>query len=253
MSNIKYISLGYACELKMFFRRMKLHPLERLPFDFMASSIEFIISSFKENFKQWLDPSLFYSSAIHKPNNHMLIKHKNHLAIYNHDLKYHDYVNPHLDLNKHYDSNGYNGDIPIKPQALNTFIEAYSRRIHRLRDIVNDKNNILIFIRYQNYVNPPEVPIATLDDIKDLYQTLKQFCINTRFILMCISNTVSKWPTPDLDVNVSISNTNPIILFNDEQSTCLIGRYSKNYLLNVVVKNITIKLTSNTLPITVKF
>jgi hypothetical protein len=184
----------------------------------------------------------------------MLIRHKNYITKFVHDLKYEDYQDNNLDINNFYDSDGYHGNIPIKPDALEKFIESYQRRILRLKNLINDKSNVLIFVRYQNISNDnisPEVPIDTLENIITLYKSLKQFCNGSKFILICVSNSLTPWPSPNLDIN--ICQFDPNILFNDEQSVCLIGRYNNIYFLNMVLKNIFNKILTNQLPINIKF
>jgi len=173
-----FISLGSACIIKSVLLELNLTIKERLPFDWCGSNGKFIGDSLKTDFKYWSSPDSFYVASIHKPNNHLHIKNKHGFSGFIHDLDY-THLSSMDGYDTFYDQDGFHGDLAVKEESMNIFIENYQRRIQRLRDLRDkeEKDLYFVFHDYQGIIE---------DDILNIWIGLNEFCKNKRFTLICI-------------------------------------------------------------------
>jgi hypothetical protein len=149
---IIYIPLGSFCYPKMIIRETSRELQESLPFDFHSSPhMNGITNIMKELYeKNTYDLDLIEILNIHDSNEkkekELSVKEKNLYIL--HFFKEYDLIN-----------NIYtNNDFPMSIENINKdkIIEIknlFKKRFNRLLDILNDKNNIICFLRIENYDN----------------------------------------------------------------------------------------------------
>jgi hypothetical protein len=144
--NIYYISLGSFCYPKMIIRETNREIIESLPFDFNSSphldKITNILKILKEN--NTYDINL--KEVMYKYNkNELAIKEENMYLV--HFFKDTDLIMSIEDK-----------DFPVGIELLNKekvdcVKHKFKKRFKRLSNIINDKNNIICFLRIENYDN----------------------------------------------------------------------------------------------------
>lgn len=172
-----FVSLGYACMIKGVLTTHSMSIPERLPFDYIVTDEQFVVDSLDTNFENWRSKENYCAKAVHKPNGYLRVIHEPSGTVFVHDMKCEHLIYP-IDINSHYDSDGFSGNLPIKEDCLQLIINNYMRRADRLRNLILTKRPI-IFTRFTLNKN--------LDDINRVYQSIKRYCVNgDSFIFLCI-------------------------------------------------------------------
>ena len=215
-----FVSLGYFCEVKNELRIHRYTIPERLPFDWMVCSIQFVIDSFATDFKIWEKEKDFYVPSIHKTNKCLHIKHRGYYTKFIHDLD-HSWLKDGVVFTECYDADGFDGDLPLREGMMRQFVEGYGRRIVRLRGIIQgsientiestiqntmentmestiqntiestmqnpNPSHLPVFVRYMNH-NLTQGFCETEENALQLYRTLQKYCGEKEFVLLVI------WP-----------------------------------------------------------
>ena len=142
--NIYYISLGSFCYPKMLIRETNRQFSESLPFDFNSSPH---LPKITEILK------ILYKTGTYELNLKDIIE------VYNGDELSVSEENMYIvhffklkDLKKNIDKLPCSVDI-IKDEVINDVKVKFKKRFERLYNILNDKNNIICFMRIENYDN----------------------------------------------------------------------------------------------------
>jgi len=140
---IYYIVLGSFCYPKMIIRETNREYSESLPFDFnLSPNLTGITNILKILYETGTrDINLKEIIAIH--NDELSISEENMYLVHFFKLK---------DLKKDIDKFPSNIDI-IKEEVINDVKAKFKKRFERLYNILNDKNNIICFLRIENYDN----------------------------------------------------------------------------------------------------
>lgn len=142
-----YISLGSFCYPKMVIRETKREYAESLPFDFNSSPhLTGITSILKDIYeKQVYEIELKDILQIYNENE-LSVSEKNMYLV--HFFKTCDLLKPILDSDFPVNANEY-----IKPEIITDIKDKFRKRFHRLYQILNDPQNIICFMRIENYDN----------------------------------------------------------------------------------------------------
>jgi hypothetical protein len=142
--NIYYISLGSFCYPKILIRETNRQFSESLPFDFNSSphltgitnilKILYETGTYELNLKEIIE---IYN------NDELAVSEENMYLVHFFKLK---------DLKKNINKLPYSVDI-IKDEVINNVKIKFKKRFERLYNILNDKNNIICFMRIENYDN----------------------------------------------------------------------------------------------------
>lgn len=146
--NIYYISLGSFCYAKMAIRETNREFKESLPFDFNSSPhLDGITRILKELYeKNTYEIELNEILEIYNQDE-LSVSEKNMYLVHffkTKDLK---------DLKKKINKFPVKAHEYIKEDVINDVKKTFKKRFERLLNILNDKNNILCFLRIENYDN----------------------------------------------------------------------------------------------------
>jgi len=170
---IYYISLGSFCYPKMIIRETKREILESLPFDFNSSPHLTGITKILK---------ILYETGTYDIN----LKHI--IEVYNHDELSIAEDNMYIvhffklkDIKKDIDINTLS--LPcsidiIKEEVLNDVKNKFKKRFERLYHILNDKNNIICFMRIENYDN-----YGWKDELIEFTEILSKFKNPNKYLL----------------------------------------------------------------------
>ena len=141
---IYYIALGSFCYPKMIIRETNREYSESLPFDFNSSPhLTGITNILKILYKTGTyDINLKEIIAVHN-SDELAVSEENMYLVHFFKLK---------DLKKDIDKFPCNIDI-IKEDVISDVKAKFKKRFERLYNILNDKNNIICFLRIENYDN----------------------------------------------------------------------------------------------------
>ncbi len=141
---IIYIPLGSFCYPKMIIRELNKETKESLPFDFHSSPhLDGITKILKE---------LYENKTYKMKMTEIIDRHNtNELTIKENNLYVVHYFNDN-DLKTHVNKFPVNINY-IYENKINKVNDKFDRRFKRLYDILNDTNNILCFLRIENYDN----------------------------------------------------------------------------------------------------
>jgi hypothetical protein len=187
---IKFIPLGSFCHPKIFLRNQKIEILESLPFDFHSSnnfySIYHILEKLanEKNVIHEFKEILYEHSFNDKNEKELAVKD-------NFDMFF-------LHFFKKKDLNSIPCEYPCSCEHLNNskvkeIQDLFSKRYTRLYDILNNKEDILIFLRIENYHNP-----CWNQDLKNCIDVLQLFKNPNKYMIYTQIN-ISK----DLDYFIS--------------------------------------------------
>jgi hypothetical protein len=187
---IKFISLGSFCHPKIFLRNKKMEILESLPFDFHSSnnfySIYHILEELAKEKKvtHEFKEILYEHSFNEKKEKELAVKD-------NFDMFF-------LHFFKKIDLNSIPCEYPCSCEYLNDskvkeIQHLFNKRYTRLYDILNNTDDILIFLRIENYSNP-----CWNQDLKNCIDVLKLFKNPNKYMIYSQLN-ISK----DLDYFIS--------------------------------------------------
>lgn len=142
--NIFYISLGSFCYPKMFIRDTNRQFSESLPFDFNSSPHLPKITKILKILHETGTYNINLKEIIEVYNvDELSVSEENMYLVHFFKLK---------DLKRNIDKLPCNIDI-IKEEVINDVKEKFKKRFERLYNILNDKNNIICFMRIENYDN----------------------------------------------------------------------------------------------------
>lgn len=176
---IKYISLGSFCHPKIYIRKTKRNISESLPFDFHSTPNTYSIYSILNK--------LFNQKTFSHEFKEILFEHeyndtkKKELAVSDNEGIFFLHF---FDLD---DKLSDNIEYPINIQDnLNNdkIIEVnnkFKKRYEKLYNILNNKNDILVFLRIENYINKSwEVELPSLINSLKQYKNQNKFLIYTQ-------------------------------------------------------------------------
>lgn len=151
-----YISLGSFCHPKILLRETNRGPLESLPFDFHSSPDLNGINNILNELYDTHTYDLKLKEIINIHNNNS--KKENELTVSEENL-YLVHFFKEIDLiNKEYNENNKTYQFPmdinnIKNEKIEEINKLFKKRFERLYNILNDPNNVLCFLRIENYDN----------------------------------------------------------------------------------------------------
>jgi hypothetical protein len=145
---IFYIPLGSFCYPKMIIRETGREYSESLPFDFNSSPHLSGITNILKELYETGKYNIELKEILWKYNgNELAISEKNNIYLV-HFFKEHDLI-------KNLSENEYPASINnLKIDILNDIKNKFDKRFERLYKLLNDENNILCFLRIENYDNP---------------------------------------------------------------------------------------------------
>lgn len=164
---IKFIPLGSFCHPKIFLRNQKLEVLESLPFDFHSSpnfySIYHILRKLahEKNVTHEFHEILYEHDFNHKKKKELVVKD-------NFDMFFLHFFNQN-DLIKIPSNYPCNAKF-INYSKIKNVQELFQKRYNRLYDIMNNTEDILIFLRIENYEN-----LSWNQDLKNCIEALNLF------------------------------------------------------------------------------
>lgn len=220
---IFYISLGSFCHPKILIRETNRNIQESLPFDFHSSPGTYSIYNILNE--------LYYNKTYDVEFNEILFKHnfnsehKDQLAVKEkNDL----YFLHFFDLNDlHYIPNEYPCPINlIKESKINEIKFKFKKRFEKLYNIMNDPENILVFLRIENYENNVwNSDLAKLTNSINLFKNPNKFLIYSQIL---IDENLSFYNTKSLNYNYDIP-----VMFIKEKFDENISYSNKKQFLNV--------------------
>lgn len=170
-----YISLGSFCHPKILLRETNRPVLESLPFDFHSSPCTYSIYHILEKlyYQKTYAPQFKEILYTHQFNT----IHKEELTVQDNDdvyfLHFFD-VNDLCTIPSSYPASMDH----ISTEKIQKVQQKFERRFQRLYQIMNDPENVLIFLRIENYENPAwKSDIEQLCKIVDLYSNKNKFII----------------------------------------------------------------------------
>ena len=173
--NIIYISLGSFCHPKILIRETNRELKESLPFDFHSSPhLDGITNILKELYNNQTY-ELEMTEIIDKHNNNELtIKEKNLYIV--HYFKDSDLIKPIISF-----------PLPISyinENKINEVKNKFNKRFKRLYNLLNDSNNILCFLRIENYKNYGwKYELQELTKILSLYKNPNKYLIYSQELI----------------------------------------------------------------------
>lgn len=174
--NINYISLGSFCHPKMFLRKKNKEILKSLPFDFHSSPNTYSIYNILNKLHQ--DKTYIHEFKEILFEHEYNDKQKKELAISDTEGIYFLHF---FDINdKLNDNNEY--PVQVKDNINENKIEEvqnkFKQRYEYLYEILNNKKDILIFLRIENYENK-----VWESDLKNLVKSLNNFSNPNKFLI----------------------------------------------------------------------
>jgi hypothetical protein len=167
--NIYYISLGSFCHPKIIVRETNREYLESLPFDFNSSphltGITKILKILYET--GTYDINLKEIISIHNEDE-LAVSEENMYLVHFFKLK---------DLKNNIDKIPCSIDI-IKDEVINEVKNKFKKRFERLYKILNDTNNILCFMRIENYDN-----YGWSEELKEFTYVLSKFKNPNKYLI----------------------------------------------------------------------
>jgi hypothetical protein len=173
--NIIYISLGSFCHPKILIRETNRELKESLPFDFHSSPHLDGITNILKDLYNNQTYELEMTEIIDKHNNNELtIKEKNLYVV--HYFKDSDLIKPIKSF-----------PVPISYINENKLLEVknkFNKRFKRLYNLLNDSNNILCFLRIENYKNYGwKYELQELTKILSLYKNPNKYLIYSQELI----------------------------------------------------------------------
>ena len=221
-----YISLGSFCHPKILLRETKRPILESLPFDFHSSPCTYSIYHILEKlyYQKIYTPQFKEILYTHQFN----ATHKDELAVQDQEDIYFLHFFDINDLCKIPSS--YPASIDhISAEKIKQVQNKFELRFQRLYQIMNDPENILIFLRIENYENP-----AWKSDIEQLCKILDLYSNKNKYIIYSQIN---------IDDALDFNNTRTLnydyklpIMFLKKKFTENISSNQKNDFLQVLTK-----------------
>lgn len=220
---ICYISLGSFCHPKILIRETNRHIQESLPFDFHSSPGTYSIYNILNE--------LYYNKTYDVEFNEILFKHnfnsehKDQLAVKEKNDLYFLHFFDLNDLN--YLPNEYPCPINlIKESKINEIKIKFKKRFEKLYNIMNDPENILVFLRIENYENNVwNSDLAKLTSSINLFKNPNKFLIYSQIL---IDENLSFYNTKTLNYNYDIP-----VMFIKEKFDENISYSNKEQFLNV--------------------
>lgn len=168
--NIKYIPLGSFCHPKMFIRNNNLEISKSLPFDFHSSpntySIYNILNKLYKNktYIHEFNEIIFEHQYNNSQKKELAVSDKEGL-FFLHFFEKNDLINSTQEINYPIDANKN-----INQSKIKEIQDKFKKRYEYLYEILNNKDDIIVFLRIENYVNKYwEI------ELPDLVNSIKQF------------------------------------------------------------------------------
>jgi len=221
---IFYISLGSFCHPKILIRETNRLIQESLPFDFHSTpgtyTIYNILEELYKNKKYDVDfKEILYTHQFNETNkNELAVREKNDMFF----LHYFD----ENDLKEI--PSTYPVDCSyIDENKIKVIKNKFSKRFNRLCNLMNDPDNILVFLRIENYANPVwEEELIKLTNAISLFQNNNKFLIYSQ---INIDESIDFNTTKALNYNYKIPVMSIKKLFDETIQTTL-----RNEFLNVL-------------------
>jgi hypothetical protein len=161
-SNIYYISLGSFCHPKILLRETKREFLESLPFDFNSTPHMATITNILNELHETKSYNLKFHEILWKYNDTQIVTAENtfnkenplELAVSDKNNMYLVHFFKECDIIESMQNNSFPMCASnLKENIINEVQEKYKKRFDRLLNILNSPNNILCFLRIENYYN----------------------------------------------------------------------------------------------------
>ena len=174
--NIYYISLGSFCYPKIIIRETKRQLLESLPFDFNSSPhLLGIVNILKE-----LHESSKYEIEL---NEILEIYNENELSISEKNM-YLVHFFKKSDLIKNIEKFPVKANDYLKKDIIDEVKEKFNKRFERLLNIMNNPNNLLCFLRIENYKNYGwKYELKELTKVLSLFKNPNKYLIYTQELI----------------------------------------------------------------------
>ena len=219
-----YISLGSFCHPKILLRETNRPILQSLPFDFHSSPCTYSIYNILKklyNNKKYIPE---FKEILYK--HHFNIEHKNELAVKDIDDIYFLHFFDENDLIKNPEK------YPASIEYINTdkikYIQTkFEERFKHLYNLLNDPENMLVFLRIENYENP-----SWSSDISNLCDALSLFKNKNKFL---IYSQINIEQSLDFEKTKSLNYQNKIpIMYIKKNFTENISFSQKDEFLNIL-------------------
>jgi hypothetical protein len=178
---ICYISLGSFCHPKIIIRELKKEISESLPFDFNSSpsmnGITNILEELHKNKRYNLKLNSIEGTHNQNEDNieELIVNEKNMYLL--HFFK-------KSDLNKKIDNFPVSIDDYINKDIITNVKDKFKKRFDKLYKILNDKNNLLCFLRIENYENSNwKEELSKLTKVLSLFKNPNKYLIYTQSLI----------------------------------------------------------------------
>ena len=174
--NIYYISLGSFCYPKMIIRESSREYAESLPFDFNSSPHMHGITNILKELYEKKTYDIELKEILMKYNeNELTVSERNNMYLV-HFFKEHD-------LRENVETYPVNANM-LKDSTVLDVKTKFKKRFERLYNILNDKNNILCFMRIENYDNPGwNYELCQLTEILSKFENPNKYLIYSQQLI----------------------------------------------------------------------
>ena len=213
---IFYISLGSFCHPKIIIRETNRHIQESLPFDFHSTpgtyTIYNILEELHKNKKYEVDfKEILYTHQFNSTNKYELaVREKNDMFF----LHFFD-INDLKEIPQQYPVDcSY-----IDENKIKLIKYKFNKRFNRLYNLMNDPDNILVFLRIENYENP-----VWNEELVKLTNAISLFENNNKFLIYSqinIDESLDFYKTNSLNYNYKIPVMCVKKLFDEKIQTTL--------------------------------
>ena len=221
---ICYIPLGSFCHPKILIRETNRYVRESLPFDFHSTPGTYSIYNILDELHKNKTYDVEFHEILFKHNFNS--SHKNQLAVREkNDLYFLHFFD--IDDLKQIPENYPCSIELLKESKVIEIKNKFKERFERLYKILNDPDNILIFLRIDNYENP-----VWDTDVEKLCRSIKQFSNPNKFLIYSqtlINENLSFDKTNTLNYNYDIP-----IMFVKERFDENISYSTKNDFLKIL-------------------
>ena len=161
-SNIYYISLGSFCHPKILLRETNREFAQSLPFDFNSTPHMGTITNILNELYEMRSYNLRFHEILWKYNDNQIVTSENtfnkenplELAVSDKNNMYLVHFFKECDIIESMQNNSFPMSASnLKESIINEVKEKYKKRFDRLLNILNSPNNILCFLRIENYYN----------------------------------------------------------------------------------------------------
>lgn len=174
--NIYYIPLGSFCYPKMIIRETGREYTESLPFDFNSSPHMLGIANILEELYEKKTYDIELKDILMKYNgDELTVSEKNDMYLV-HFFKTNDLI-------ENVEEYPVNANM-LKEDIVLDIKKKFKKRFERLYDILNDKNNIICFLRIENYDNPGwNYELTKLTEILAKFENPNKYLIYSQLLI----------------------------------------------------------------------